>query len=282
MLSICVRSVYVALVGSLLHFFVNDALTLVIRQNESMLNHIVAELVLKQVCKSYLIWVQRGISNRHIDQALQNRVLVGCRCSFQAVLYHVRAELVEGELYDVLLDCVDDLDLFILKSILQYVSDDVVTVLLWRQIIGRCNDLLNNRLVDIWAREFFKDALDDATAALIFAKLENFSLHKPDDKLNLFGREVQNDALHDVVALLAEHHFHEHLLVKLGDDLLLLFDGQADESLLDDSAAKRVKRQAHALLEHRLIELVDPLGRPLFKEQLDDVVAKHVLHQAAR
>ena len=52
--------------------------------------------------------------------------------------------------------------------------------------------------------------------------------------------------------------------------------------LLDDPTAKLVERQDDSLLKHDIIELIDPLTSSFLEDELDDVVAKDVLHQTFR
>lgn len=49
-------------------------------------------------------------------------------------------------------------------------SDDVVTVLLWGEVIGGRDYFLDNWCVDVCPRELFKHALDNTTSALVLAQ----------------------------------------------------------------------------------------------------------------
>ena len=119
--------------------------------------------------------------------------------------------------------------------------DDIVAVLLRCQFIRCCNNLLNHRLVDVAPGELLEHPLNDSAATLVFAEQQNLILNQINDELDFVGGYVENDALDNVVAFLTEHHLKQKLLIKLGDDLLLLLQRQPNERFLNDPASKLIK-----------------------------------------
>ena len=92
------------------------------------------------------------------------------RRSFKAILNDVRAQLVKRKLYYVVNDGVYDLDLFTLESILKYVRDHIVTILLRSEVICGSDDLLDDWHVDVTSGKLLQHALNDTTATLVLAE----------------------------------------------------------------------------------------------------------------
>ena len=103
-------------------------------------------------------------------------------------------------------------------------SDDIVAVLLRSKVICCGDDLLDNWHVYIGSRELLKHTLDNTAAAFVFTQKKHLVLNEGDYELDFIDRQVENDALNDVVALLTEHHLDQKLLIELADDLFLLLE----------------------------------------------------------
>lgn len=209
-----------------------------------MLDDVIAELVLKQVCQSYLARITMARVHEHdwnVENFLEKQVFAGLRRTLEAILDDVGAELVQRKLDDVVDDGVYNLDFLLLEAVLKDVGDHVVSILLWCQLVRSADDLLNDRRVDVASRELLEYSLDDAAASLVLAEEQNLILDEGNYELDFFGRHVEDDALDDVIPLLAEHHLDQQLLVKFSNNFLLLVERHPNECLLNDPAAKLVE-----------------------------------------
>jgi len=161
----------------------------------------------------------------YVDYFLEYDVSVGFWGPLQTIFYNIRAKLIKRKLHYIVDYRINDLDFFVLQAILEDVSDDVVAILLWREVVGRSDDLLDDWVINVAPGEFLQHSLDYAATSLILAEEENLILHKRDYELDFSRGQVQNDTLDNIVTFFREHHFNQQLVIELGDDLFLLFEG---------------------------------------------------------
>lgn len=167
--------------------------------------------------------------------------------------------MVKRELYDVVNDGVDDLDLLLLETVLKDVRNDVVAILAWGKVARLRNDSLDDLLINKFARELLEHALNDTATSLVLAEVENLLFDQGKQEENVLMREVQDDALDHVVAFLAVHHGNECFLVIPLHDLLFLLQWQDCEGFLNDAATELVESQVDQLPRHNVKQVIHPL-----------------------
>jgi len=94
---------------------------------------------------------------------------------------------------------------------------DIVSILLWGQLVGCCDDLVDYRS-ELVSRKLLEHPLYDSTASAVTTQLKQLGLDQRQHELDVLCRQVQDDALQNVVALLAEHHAHQLRWLKLTND----------------------------------------------------------------
>jgi len=132
--------------------------------------------------------------------------------------------LVKGKFNDVIDDLVNYFDFLSFEAVLQDVRDHVISVLTRSQIVGSCNNLLNNWPINLGARKFFEHALNNTTSTLVFAQFKHLSLNDWDKELDFLKRHVYDDTLNDIVRFFAVHHLDDHFFVELGYDFFFLLN----------------------------------------------------------
>lgn len=171
--------------------------------------------------------------------------------------------------------------------------DDVVSKLVGDEGCGARMQLSQDRLpVDLLA--VFQHPLDDSTAIRMRSKSVHLPLESINDKLHIVRRNSLDGFLNNVVAILISDTFQDMALKLLDHRSLLIsedmfqclgtlarihnWDGGRD-NLLNHSTAIHLRRQRkhmslHLVRENLLLRLIT-----MFKQFLNNIVAKDIRHQ---
>ena len=180
---------------------------------------------------------------------------------------------------DVVHNTVKNLYFFLFQAFLKNVCNDIVTILLWSEFVYSRNDFVDY-LCDLVPWKFFEDALNDTAASPITTEVKQVLFNQRQQKLNLPARQVQHNALQNVVSFLTEHHSDEFVRLELRNNLHFAIKRQPYKSFLDYAATVLIVGQRVDLLQHAGVELVNALLGAFFEDELGYIVAEHILHQA--